>query len=73
MLVYRPHDELRARHVIFVQPGSQHRISDWMDEKGKPRMFNVVFIRGRAEVPNNLGQYLIDSGQAQASPIILPE
>ena len=73
MLVYRPHDELRARHVIFVQPGRFYRESDWLDEGGNPRMFTVVFKKGRAEVPDNLGKYLIDQGQAQSSPIILPE
>lgn len=72
MLVYRPHDELRARHVIFVQPGQHHAVSEWMED-GKPKMFTVVFHRGRAEVPSNLGEYMIEQGQAQRSPLILPE
>lgn len=36
-------------------------------------MFTVVFHRGRAEVPSNLGEYMIEQGQAQRSPLILPE
>ena len=72
MRVYRPQDAAVPRHTLFVQPGRAHPITDWLDEDGKPRMFSVAFVAGSAEVPENLGQYLIDSGNAFASPLILP-
>lgn len=71
MKVYHP--GARGKSTTFVQPGVHHPVSDWMDEAGNPRMFAVEFIEGVAEVPDNLGKYLIDRELASCSPIILPE
>ncbi|MBM2884094.1 hypothetical protein JFK97_06790 [Chromobacterium phragmitis] len=46
-------------------------MSDFLDESGKARTFVVEFKYGRAEVPDNLGRYLIDQGLAQESVILL--
>lgn len=72
MRIYRPFDREGARHTVFVQPGREFPVAEWLDEDGKPRLFPVQFLSGRAEVPDNLGQYMIDQGQAQRSPLILP-
>lgn len=61
----------RGIRTTFVQPGTQHPISDWLDEAGKPRMFAVEFVEGAADVADNLAQYMIDQGLATRSPIIL--
>lgn len=72
MRVYRPQDRDVPRHVVHVQPGREFPISDWLDEDGKPRMIRVEFRAGCAEVPDNLGAYMIDREIAQRSPLILP-
>ena len=69
MFVYLP--TTAPRHTLFVQPGADHPISDWIAD-GKPRLFPVAFILGRADVPDNLGRYLIDQGYARSSPLLLP-
>lgn len=72
MIVYRPHDEGVHRHALFVSPGSLGHVSSDFMEGGKPKLFRVEFIYGRAEVPSWLGHYLIDTGQAQRSRLLLP-
>lgn len=72
MHVYRPQDAQVARHTVFVQPGREFPVTDWLNEDGNARMFTVVFRGGRAEVPDNLGQYMIDRELASASPLLLP-
>lgn len=72
MRVYRPQDSEVPRHTVFVQPGTQFPVSEWLDEDGKPRLFAVEFRAGCAEVPDNLGEYMIDQETAQRSPLILP-
>jgi hypothetical protein len=47
----------------------------WWDASGDklvPREFTVKFERGRAEVSDELGRYLIDTGQAQRTKYIKP-
>ena len=59
-------------HGVFVCPAG-HRPhecpeSDWYDtsgEKPQPREFLVEFFHGAAEVPEPLGKYLLDTGQAR--------
>ncbi|MHB0992692.1 MAG: hypothetical protein ACYC0M_15645 [Burkholderiales bacterium] len=70
MFIYKP--EQPSEHTVFIQPGKNVRCSDWLDEDNNPRMFRVHFHNGRAEVPDNLGNYMVDTGQARISPIILP-
>jgi hypothetical protein len=43
-----------------------------MDEQGKPKMFSIPFVDGEASVDDQLGQYMLDRGIAQRSPLILP-
>jgi hypothetical protein len=72
MRVYRPQDADVPRQRLYVQPGREFPNSDWLDAEGAPRMFTVEFSAGVAEVPDNLGQYMIDRELAQSSPLILP-
>lgn len=72
MRVYRPQDAEVLRHAVYVQPGRDFPVSEWMDEDGKPRMFRVEFHAGCAEVSDNVGAYMIDHEIAQRSPLILP-
>jgi hypothetical protein len=72
MRVYRPQDREVARHTVFVQPGRDFPTTEWLDEDGRPHLFPVEFCAGSAEVPDNLGQYMIDHEIAQRSPLLLP-
>lgn len=75
MIVHRPQDTRVPRHLVFVQPAATPQgrgVSEWMDG-GKPRLFTVEFLGGRADVPDNLGRYLVDAGLARPSPILLPD
>ncbi len=72
MIVYRPHDESVRLHALFVSPGSLgHTSSDFM-EGDRPKLFKVEFVYGKADVPSGLGRYLIDTGQAQTTRLLLP-
>lgn len=71
MFVYQP--GTTGRRTLFAQPGNEFPASDFMDANGKAILFSVVFSEGRAEVPDQLGQYLIDKGMAAKSPILLPQ
>lgn len=70
MKVYQP--GTRGRRLQFVQPGNEYPTAQFLDENGKPRLFRVAFIEGRAEVSDELGQYMIDKGIARRSSILLP-
>jgi hypothetical protein len=69
MKVFQP--GTRGKRTVFAQPGNKHPVSHFLDEHGKPRMFQVAFVEGEATVDDQLGQYLIDEGIAKTSPIIL--
>lgn len=80
MKVYLPRDaadpylrHLKGRALtVFVSPGAHHpEVSDWM-EGGAPKMFQVQFRDGAAEVPKNLGEYMIRQSLARRTPLILP-
>lgn len=73
MKVYLPFYEGKPTHHLFVQPGRQYPTSAWNDKDGKPIMFTVEFKYGCAEVPDNLGQYLIAYELAQETRIIIPD
>jgi hypothetical protein len=65
-------------HLMFVTPGVDDDCSDWKNVDGSNRQFTVRFEEGRADVPSNLGDYLIAKGVAQSvppalSPIIRPQ
>lgn len=76
MKIYLPTAQDRPLQNVFVQPGNhpgnKYQVSDWLDN-GKPIMFTVAFRFGCAEVPDNLGQYMLDNEMAKASPIIVIE
>ena len=75
MILFRPQDAHVSRHRVFVQPAATPQgrgVSEWMDGLN-PRLFTVEFLDGRAAVPDNLGRYMIDTGLARLSPILLPE
>lgn len=61
-----------GKHVLRVQPGREHDISEWKDKEGNPLLIEVVFKNGCADVPNNLGEYLLNTKQAARSRLILP-
>lgn len=73
MKVYLPYYEGKPTHHLFVQPGRQYSSSNWLDKDGKPIMFTVEFKHGCADVPEGLGQYLVDHELAQETRIIIPE
>lgn len=66
------------KHRLFVQPGVDYpETSEWMeptDPKGnvKPKLLEIQFENGVANVSDNLGRYLIEKGHARKSKIILP-
>jgi hypothetical protein len=75
MRVYRKdHPDQIGRHHLMVQPARQSndKSADFLDAQGEPKLFNVEFVHGKAEVPDNLGRWMIDHGYAQATALILP-
>lgn len=72
MIVYKP-DQL-SRHTVFVTPANTAGVdsSEFRNADGSARLFVVTFESGRAKVPDNLGQYMIDNGMARYSPVLLP-
>lgn len=58
-------------HLIICQPGKECPTSDFLDANGHPLTFQIQFTDGEARnVPSNVGEYLLDKGLAQRSPII---
>lgn len=47
--------------------------SDWVTEANEPKTLSVEFVYGVAEVPSNLGEYLVKYGLAQKFRLIIPE
>ena len=47
--------------------------TEWVDDKNEPLTFQVEFVRGKAEVDENIGRYLIDQGLAKKTKLILPD
>lgn len=65
-------------HLMFVTPGVDSDSSDFKNADGSNKNFTVRFVDGRAEVPSNLGQYLLDIEAASdkrtlLSPIVRPQ
>lgn len=68
-----------AEHTIICAPAG-HRPKEfegdsWWDltgDKKKPMEYPVKFIFGQAEVPDDLGKYLVATGQAMRSRLVLP-
>lgn len=79
MIVYRngERDSQRSSFTLFICPAADMRKadcpSDWLDDKGAPRSFEVEFRFGRAEVPSNVGEYLLRRGLASKTRLIIPD
>ena len=76
MLVYLPHKN--ATHTLHVSPAGDPRVKgevpvDWVDGKNNPLTFQVEFRKGKAEVDDALGKYLIEYCGARKTKLILPE
>ncbi len=79
MLVYLQ-GEISSRkpaHSLFVCPAAdivgEECPADWLDAQGKPLTIEVEFKFGRAEVPSNLGAYLVKQGLAGKTRLIIPD
>ena len=68
-------------HVVYVSPAGHLQSiekdsempSDWVSETNEPLSFPVVFRFGVAEVPSNLGQYMVKYGLASKTRLIIPD
>jgi len=58
-------------HNMFVEPGHELDGSNWKDKDGKVIQFKVEFVNGEADVPANLGRYLVNRGMASNSPVVV--
>lgn len=72
MIIYSNTAEPRPKHEMFVTPARNSDSVEFKDESGKPIMFSVLFEYGRAEVPQNLGRWMVDNEMAIVSRLILP-
>lgn len=68
-----------AEHTLLCAPAGHHpkefESDAWWDmsgDKKKPMEFQVKFLFGQAEVDDTLGKYLVATGQAQKSRLVLP-
>lgn len=65
-------------HTLFVTPAVDAKgvvldgASQWKEENGSPIMYRVAFVNGCAEVPAELGQWLIKLGYANRTRLIVP-
>lgn len=61
-------------HTLFVAPAAEDataRVAEWQDKDGNPKTISVQFKGGAAEVPDNLGRFLVEHGHALKSrPLI---
>jgi len=57
---------------MFVTPSFTSSSADFKDSQGNPITYTVSFDYGMAEVPDNLGRWMVDHGLAKTSLIILP-
>jgi hypothetical protein len=64
----------QASHTMFVAPAAQIEgevPAHWKDVDGEPITIPVEFKYGRAEVPDDLGKFMLKFGHAAKSPLIL--
>lgn len=66
-------------HTLIIAPAGhlphEFESDSWWDRSGerpKPLQFEVQFIHGEAEVTDEIGRYLVATGQAMKSRLILP-
>lgn len=67
-----------ADHTVIVAPAGhlpkEFEAASWWDdtgEKRKPLQFNVVFHYGEAEVPDDLGRYMVAAGLAMKHRLVI--
>ena len=68
-----------ADHTFIVCPGGHLSEEECPDsfwegkgEKRSPKTFHVKFVFGKAEVNDELGKYMISSGLASKSKLVMP-
>lgn len=68
-----------AEHTLICAPAGhlpkEFQGPGWWDDSGekkRPLQFEVKFFYGEAEVADDLGRYLVETGQAQKSRLVLP-
>lgn len=68
-----------AEHTIIVAPAGHlpkaECLSEWWDASGErvvPAQFPVKFHYGEAEVDDQIGRYMVTTGQAMKSRLVLP-
>jgi hypothetical protein len=65
-------------HTMYVSPAADPRATKagtdaaWVNESGEPRMIEVHFKNGRADVPDPLGKYLVATGMAKRTALLIP-
>jgi hypothetical protein len=67
-----------ANHTLITAPAGhlpkEFESEDWWDDTGerrRPKTFEVKFTFGQAEVPDPLGRYLIETGQAMKHRLVI--
>ena len=79
MRVYFNSDK-RGNHTVHIRPAAdfehlqgQPPASDWLEDDGRtPAQIAVVFTDGVAEVSDSIGRYLIATGHARPTRLIVP-
>lgn len=57
-------------HTLMVTPAAQHPdVSDWKDERGNPKRYDIKFVNGVASVDEKMGKYLIEMGLANRTAL----
>ena len=75
MFVYLPNT---ATHTMYVCPAGDVEAmkgeapSEFKNDDGTARSFTVQFTHGRADVPDNLGNYMIKRKLARKTKLLLP-
>lgn len=76
MIVYHPMGRrsasLMATPAKDPRTANGGRASEWFDDLGAPKMFVIDFKHGRAEVPDSVGRYLVETRQAKRTMLFLP-
>lgn len=78
MIVYVTGEKARqqASYILSICPArhleGQEVPTDWVNDKNEPIEFNVEFVFGKAEVPDNIGRYLVQHEMATFSRLIRP-
>lgn len=78
MYVYLTGAKERAssHHIVYVAPAAYPGVSEapaeWYSPDKTAKTFEIKFVHGRAEVEQNLGEFMIKYGLANRSRLIKP-